>query len=568
MTDRITRKTRKYFTEAFQPTDWAQIETELKALLEMPINSAADLLTFMEKDSELQFIMDEEGAWRYIRMTCHADDKALEDAFNDFYSNILGKWRPYDFEIKKRFYDSPFRMELPADKFAHLNQILSNDIELFREENIPLINQDRELANKYGSMIGAMTVNYRGEEKTMAQMGAYQKDPDRTVREETFRMRFERLEKDAPEMDKLFDELRIVREKRATNTGYANFRDFEHQCKGRFSYTPQDLMKFHDAVEQHVVPFVADLYEHRRQALGIDSVRPWDTIVDLDGKVLKPYHDIDELVNKAIGILSRVDAKYGRQLELMKLTGLLDLDNHKGKAPGGYNYPLEEMKASFIFMNAVGLHDDMTTLMHESGHAMHAAAVKDILLVAYKGTPSEVAELASMAMELITMDHWNDYYPNPEDFRKAKREQLEGTLVFLPWCMIVDAFQQWIYTHPEHTAQERADFFASLMDRFFKGVDWSGLDHWKKIRWMFQLHIFEVPFYYIEYGMAQLGALAIYRNYRQNPEKAIKQYDDFLKLGYSKPVRELYETAGIKFDFSGDYIAGLVEFVRQELASL
>jgi oligoendopeptidase F len=568
MSDPIQKKPRKYFPAEFQPTDWPAIEAELKKLLETPIESVDDLLEFMERDSELQFIMDEETAWRYIHMTCHADDKDPEQAFNDYYANIIGKWRPYDFEIKKRFYNCPFRKELPPEQYDLLNRIISNDIELYREENIPLINQERELANKYGSMIGAMTVNYRGEEKTMQQLAVFQKNPDRTVREETFRLRFERLEKDSAEMDRLYDELRALRMKRAENAGFDNYRDFEHRSKGRFSYTPQDLYNFHDAVEKHVVPFVGELLKHRQSVLGIDAVRPWDTAVDLDGKVLKPFADSNELVDKGIRVLTKVDPAYGKQLERMKLAGLLDLDNRKGKAPGGYNYPLEEMKASFIFMNSVGLHDDMTTLMHEAGHAMHAAAVKDISLVHYKATPSEVAELASMAMELLTMDHWGIFYSDADDLKKARRDQLEGALTFLPWCMTVDALQQWVYTHPEHTADDRAAYFTSLMDRFFIGVDWSGLESWQKIRWMFQLHIFEVPFYYIEYGMSQLGALAIYRNYKQDPAMAIKKYDDFLKLGYSRPVRDLYETAGIGFDFSGEYIKGLVEFVREELKNL
>jgi oligoendopeptidase F len=321
-------------------------------------------------------------------------------------------------------------------------------------------------------------------------------------------------------------------------------------------------------VEKVVLPFLRELNEERKEKLGLEKVRPWDTAVDLDGKVLKPFETTEEFVGKAVKILNRVDREFALNLDKMDNTGLLDLENRKGKAPGGYNYPLQEMGSSFIFMNAVGLHRDVVTLLHESGHAMHSAATKDIPIATYKHTPSEVAELASMAMELLTIDYWDEYYDSEEDFQKAKRDQLQGTLKFLPWCMIVDAFQQWIYTHPDHNKEERYEQFSKLVKRFNTGVDWSGLEEEEKYSWMFQLHIFEVPFYYIEYGMAQLGALSIYKNYREKGKKAIDDYKKFLQLGYTRPVDQLYEAAGINFDFSEKRLAELVDFVRNELKEI
>ena len=255
---------------------------------------------------------------------------------------------------------------------------------------------------------------------------------------------------------------------------------------------------------------------------------------------MKPFKKIDEFIDKAIDILHTIKPEFGEKLNMMKNTEFLDLENRKGKAPGGYNYPLQETGAPFIFMNAVGLHRDIVTLLHESGHAMHTFAMKDIKLDPYKGTPSEVAELASMTMEFLSMDHWGKYYSNTADLKKAKRDQLKGALSFLPWCMIVDAFQHWIYLNPQHTMEEREAYFLSLLKRYDTGIDWTDVEQFQKLLWLFQLHIFEVPFYYIEYGMSQLGALSVYRNYKKfGKEKALKKYEDFLKLGYTVPVNEL-----------------------------
>jgi oligoendopeptidase F len=338
---------------------------------------------------------------------------------------------------------------------------------------------------------------------------------------------------------------------------------------GRFSYTPNDVMKFHDAVEKDVIPFLKKLTEKRKKVLNLDSVKPWDTSIDLDGKILKPFKTIDEFLNKGIEILHEIKPKFGENLGRMKASDLLDLENRKGKAPGGYNYPLMETGAPFIFMNAVGLHGDVVTLLHEAGHAMHTFATKNINLGWYQDTPSEVAELASMGMEFISMDYWDKYYADEGDFKKAKRDQLEGALSFLPWCMIVDNFQHWIYLNPEHTVAERDDYFIQLLKRFSTGVDWSNFAEYEKNIWLFQLHIFEIPFYYIEYGISKLGALSIYKNYKKiGKEETLSNYENFLELGYKVPVDKLYEAAGIKFDFSSKYVCELVKFVEAELAKI
>jgi len=567
--EKIIKKKRRYFPEELDLTIWENVEKELIALEKLEINSADELILFMEKISELSDILDEEMAWRYINMTRFADQEEYSNSYNEFYAGVISKTKPYDFKFNLKFYNSPYRKQLSEEEYGLLNKIISNSIELYREENIPLQIKERELANKYGSIFSKLTVEYKGEEKTFSQLGIFLKDPDRRVREEVWRLRMDKMMEHREEFNKLFDELKEIRIQIAQNAGFDNYRDYMHKAKGRFSYTPEDLMKFHDGVEKEIVPILKKFTEERKEKLQLDNVRPWDTSVDLDGKILKPFETIDEFVNKGIEILHELKPEFGKHLNMMKNSGLLDLENRKGKAPGGYNYPLSETGAPFIFMNAVGLHRNVVTLLHESGHAMHTFATKDFKIGQYKNTPSEVAELASMAMEFLSMDLWNKYYDDKNDLKKAKLDQYKGALGFLPWGMIIDALQHWIYLNPDHSGEEREDIFSSLMDRYNSGIDWSDLEEYKKITWLFQLHVFEVPFYYIEYAMSQLGALAVYRNYKEfGKEKALTAYEDFLKLGYSKPVNKLYETAGINFDFSGNYIREISEFVSKELKKL
>jgi len=558
----------RYLKPGFDVKDPAIVMSSLEALAAKVPADAQDLINILEHYSEIALAIEDELSRRYVNMTVHADDASLEQAYNDYYANVATPAEPYAFRIKQLFYDSPFRSELSQQRYGHLNRMLAKQIELFREENLPLRIQESELANKYGGIVSKMTAQFDDKELTMAQLGVHLKDADRTKRETAWRLRMQAFQEHESEFDALYDQLRELRSKIAANTGFDNYRDYMHQWMGRFSYTPDDLYRFHDAVAKVVIPFTKELTRERKQRLDLASVKPWDTVVDLDGKVLKPFESTDEFIDKALQVLDKVNPDYATQLGSMRVTGLLDLENRKGKAPGGYNTTLNDLGASFIFMNHVKQHNDVVTLLHESGHAMHSAATKDIPISFYKDTPSEVAELASMSMELLSMDYWDIYYQDPQDLIKAKRDQLEGTLTFLPWCMSVDAFQHWVYTHPDHDAAQRREAFLDIYERFFPDIDWSGVEHYKHLRWMQQLHIFEVPFYYIEYGMAQLGALSVYMNYRENGRNALEAYQRFLELGYSKPVSELYQAAGIDFDFSEAKLGRLVDFVRRELASL
>ncbi|OQY10184.1 MAG: oligoendopeptidase F [Fusobacteriia bacterium 4572_132] len=565
---KIIKKKRKYFSEDFKIDQWKSLEIELKKIEDKEIKNVKLLEEIIRKNTEIGNIISETMAKKYIAMTCNANNPKYAEDFNKFYAEIISKVELYSFKIKKKIIENKYFNELDLEKYSHLKKILKNEIELFREENIPLFVKEQELSNKYGEYFSKLTVEFEGKKQTLTQMAKYNKNPNRELREKAWRLVFEKLEESKNEFEELFDELKKIRILIAKNAGFDNYRDYIHKAKGRFSYTVEDIFEFHNSVKETVLPILKDIHENRAKKLKLEKLRPWDMLIDLDGKILKPFETSEELINKSINVLNQVDEDFGEKLKLMQNTKLLDLENREGKAPGGYNYPLSETGAAFIFMNSIGLHSDVTTLLHESGHAMHSFATANIEIGEYAEMPSEIAELASMSMELITLDYLNEYYKDIEDVKKAKKEQLERTLDILPWVMIVDKFQQWIYTNPNHISDERDAYFNSLMEEFGTGTDWNDLEKYRKIAWLKQLHIFEVPFYYIEYSISQLGAIAIYKNYKENKEKTIENYKEFLKLGYSKDMKTVYETAGIKFDFSKQYIEELVEFIKGELDKL
>jgi len=555
---------RKYYDKTLKVTQ-VNIEELMKELLETNILDVKGLEKFILKYSELSIIINEEEAWKYINMTRFANKKKYSEDFNDYYANVFSKYEAESFKLNKKIYENKYLGELPEERYRNYKLILSNEIEMFEEKNIPLQIKEIELSAKYGELNSKMTVEFMDETYTLAQMKKFLKDSDRKIREDAWKAINKRLEEDHTILENLFDELKEVRVEMAKNKGYQNYRDYMHDLKGRFSYTPEDLYKFHDAVEKIVVPFLKELHQKKKEKLTLDTLKPWDMDVDPDGVILTPFKDMKEFMEKSLNTLGRVKKDYEGKLKFMEKSGFLDLENRQGKAPGGYNYPLHETGAPFIFMNAVGLHDDMVTLMHESGHAMHSFATSYEPLISYKDTPSEVAELASMSMELMSMEAWDEFYKDEKELKKAKLDQLYRTMELLPWVMTVDSFQHWIYLNPSHTSIERDEKFGEIMDRFNTGVDWKGLSKEKQMRWLMQLHIFEVPFYYIEYAISQLGALGIYKNYKENRETGLTKYNEFLKLGYSKPIDEIYETAGIKFDFSEGNLKELVDFIKLEL---
>jgi oligoendopeptidase F len=565
----IHKKDRKYIPENLE-LKWENLEPLFKELADRTINSAEELEQWLRDRSELEAALEEDFAWRYIRMTCDTTSEELLQRFQYFATEIEPRIAPYNNELNKKLVESAYINDLDQDKFyVHLRAV-RNALEIFREENIPLQTELQIEQQKYQSITGSMSVHIGDKEFTLEQASAILKDTDRSKRQEAWEKITTRRLQDKDQLNQLFDKLRELRHQVALNAGFENFRDYMFKALGRFDYTPQDCYDFHEAIEKEVVPVLFEQAEKRREALQLPVLKPWDMDVDISGKpALKPFKNGEDLIEKSVQCFSNISRYLGERLEIMKDNGLFDVESRKGKAPGGYNYPLAETGAPFIFMNSANTFRDLTTMVHEGGHAVHTFLTADLELNDFKHCPSEVAELASMSMELISMDNWNVYFDNTEDLKRAMRDQLVDVLKTLPWVAVVDQFQHWIYTNPGHTDQERYDAWVQIYGRFGAGfADWSEHRDAQANLWQKQLHIFEVPFYYIEYGMAQLGAIAVWKNYKENPEKGLEQYLDALKLGYTKPITEIYETAGIKFDFSADYVKELVEFVKEQLNKL
>jgi len=565
----ILKKEKTYIPQNLE-IKWENLGLIFTELQNRTISSVDGLEQWLRDRSELEAALEEDFAWRYIRMTCDTTNEELLQKFQYFATEIEPKIAPLNNQLNQKLMDNPFKDQLKEEKYFILLRGIKKSLALFREENIPLQTEIQLEQQKYQSITGAMSVFMDDKEYTLEQAAVFLKDPDREKRRQVWeKITFRRLQ-DKDQLDTLFNHLKTVRQQVALNAGFENFRDYMFQALGRFDYTPHDCYKFHQAIETEIVPLLQEQAEKRKAALGLEVLKPWDTDVDISGKpALKPFKNGEELIGKSIRCFNNISPDLGDKLNTMREHGLFDVESRKGKAPGGYNYPLAETGAPFIFMNSAGTFRDLTTMVHEGGHAIHTFLTADLELNDFKHCPSEVAELASMSMELISMDNWNVYFDNEEDLKRAKRDQLIDVLKTLPWVAVVDQFQHWIYTNPAHTTAERTEAWTQIFESFGAGfVDWGDHREAEQNLWQKQLHIFEVPFYYIEYGMAQLGAIAVWKNYKENPEKGLQQYLDALKLGYTKTITEIYARAGIKFDFSAGYVKELAAFVKAEMGKI
>lgn len=546
---------------------WEKLSVIFDELLTRKIESTQDLERWLKDRSELEAILQEDYAWRYIRMTCDTESAQYQEDFQYFAIEIEPKISPVSNELDKKLVESPFAASLDVEKYRIYLRKVKNAIVLFRPENVSIFTKIQLEQQKFQAIAAAMTITVDHKEITLQQAAVYFKSQDRKQREQIWRKVGARRLQNRAELDDLFDELKDLRQQVAVNANFDNFRDYMFQAMGRFDYAVADCENFHDAIADHVVPLLKQQGEKRKEALGVDILRPWDMDVDVSGRpALKPFTDGIELIKKTQECFNRIDPQIGECLIIMEQHGLFDVESRKGKAPGGYNYPLAASGMPFIFMNAAGNFRDLTTMIHEGGHALHTFLTADLELNDFKEAPSEVAELASMSMELISMDYWDVFFDKKEDLKRAKREQLNDVLKTLPWVATIDCFQHWIYTYPDHTAQERAQAWKEIFERFGGGFcNWTDLEIEMQYQWQKQIHLYEVPFYYIEYGMAQLGAIAVWKNIKENPETGLEAYLSALKLGYTKSIPEIYDEAGIKFDFSAAYVCELIQFIQSEL---
>lgn len=566
----IKKLERKFIPADYKMTDWASLEPYFKELAERPLNSRQDLENWMKDISEVEAVVSEDACWRQIKMTCDTTDKQLEEAFTFFCMEIQPQLQPYADLLNRKLIDCPYTLELDDEKYYTYLRNVRKSIDLFREENIPLQAELSVMQQQYGAIAGKMTIEVNGQEYTLQQAGKFLESHDRNLREEVYRKMQERRLQDKAAMNELYTKLVHKRDEVAKNAGFANYRDYKFVELGRFDYTKEDCFQFHEAVKLHVLPLIDKIYEKKRKKLNLDKLRPWDTEAEPEGvEPLKPFNGGTELYEKSVKCFEELNPFFAACLRKMNELKHFDLESRKGKAPGGYNCPLSESGAPFIFMNAAGQMSDVTTMVHEGGHAVHSFLAHELELSAFKEYPMEMAEVASMAMELFTMDHWKAFFDNDEDLKRAKEHQLERTITIFPWIATIDKFQHWVYENPQHTEEERTAKWMEILNEFAsKAIDYSGLDEYRKISWQRQLHLFEVPFYYIEYGIAQLGAIGLWMQYKQKPKQALQNYMDALSLGGTKTLPELYKTAGLKLDLSPDHIKTLMEFTAAEMDKL
>ncbi len=567
-TFKIIRLERHFLPADMKITYWEDVQSFFDNLEKREIGDLSALERWLADRSELAFVLEEELAWRYIRMNCHTDREDYAEAFNVFVKEIEPEIARRSDRLDSRLLDHPLAASLDGSRdYGVMMRVIRNRKRLFREENVPLQAELQVMEQDYGRIVSQMTVTLEGKEMTLQQASNYLREPQRELRKEAFLKIRERRYADAGRLHDLFDKLIEKRTAVARNAGFDSYRDYRFAELGRFDYTVKDCETFHESIRTTVMPLVEKLHRHRLEQMGEQTLRPWDLEQDpLGMPPLKPFNDVKELTEKAARAFDRINPLFGELLRTMDREGYLDLDSRKNKAPGGFNYPLYESNLPFIYMNATGNLRDLETIFHEGGHAIHSWLSSHIHIIEHKELPSEVAELASMSMELISMDTWDLFFPQEEELQRARREQLEGIIRILPWIAAIDKFQHWLYTHPGHSHEERDAQWTAIMREFSSPlVDWSGYDHFLATGWQGQLHLFEVPFYYIEYGISQLGALAVWKNYRKDPQKALQQYEQALSLGYSRPIPEIYRKAGIRFDFSEGYVKDLMEFVAGEL---
>ncbi len=548
-------------------SSWESIEPFMNDLRDRKLSCSNCLETFIADRSSLSEVISEARARLYIDMTCHTDDEEIQKSWMQFVENVQPKLSEYSDILNRRLVEHESLDDLP-ERFGILVKGIKTDIAIFREENIPLSTQATKLVTEYNEICGAQMVEFDGEQKTFAQMAIYFENTDRKIREDAWKAVSERRFEDNERVSEIYDELIQIRHKMATNAGFEGFQQYMFASMHRFDYSIEDCLEFHESIETVCQPLRHRTDGERMRDLGIDSLRPWDMGVDVKGRPpLQPFNDVQEMVDGCSRIFHNMSEELGNYFDQLDANDCLDLDSRKGKAPGGYQYYLQKSRLPFIFMNAAGTQRNIETMIHEAGHAFHSFYSGHLDLIHERDSPIEFAEVASMSMELLTHPHWEEFYDN-KDADRARRKHLEDIISFMPWMATIDAFQHWVYANPNHSREERAEKWLELGERFGPKVDMTGFEDIHKVSWQRQGHLFGVPFYYVEYGIAQLGALQMWKYHRRDTQDALDRYKAGLSLGYTQGLTELFQASGLELSFSESYVGELIGEIDEALAEL
>ena len=571
--ERVTENTGSYVNDGFDPGSWKEIETYTEELLNRKISCSKCIEGIIRDASELSEHISEKGALLYIGMTCDTESEEKKSSFLDFVENVRPKLSEFSDSLNRRIVGHVAIKDMP-ERYDLMIRSMKNDIEIFRKENIPLSVEQTKLVTEAQAINGAMSVEYNGEEYTIPEMRAFLESNDRAVREGAWKAVADRRIEDEERLSEIFDELITIRNKIALNAGFDTYTDYMFRAMERFDYTKEDCLEFHDAIESVCVPLMREINSRREESLGLGGLRPWDVNEktgvgpDLEGRApLKPFSDVKEMVDKLSILFHKMSLDLGEKFDMLVEMDTLDLDTRKGKAPGGYQYYLQKSRVPFIFMNAAGLQGDLETMIHEAGHAFHSMYCGHLELIGERSYPIEFAEVASMSMELMTQEQWGEFYGH-EEANRARLGHLEGVIFLLPWIATIDSFQHWIYSNPEHTREERKFAWNAIRDRFGSNMDWGDFKIHRDTSWQQQGHLFGVPFYYVEYGIAQLGALQLWRTQRKDPDKALSDYSNGMILGNTKTLPELFSAADIELGFGEEHLSSLIKEVRVAMAEL
>lgn len=551
-------------------SDWDAIRPLVDDLLQREITTTDDLERWLLERSDLESYIMEARSRLHVDMTCDTEDDAKSAAYQHFHDNVMPQVHKSSFKLDRKYYDCPSRKNLNHRRYEVFDRGVATDIEIFREENVTIQAELAKLQQEHSKITGAQSVEFDGKNRTLPEMSRYQEDTDRQVRKAAWLAVADRQVEDRDELRALFDQMFARRHQMSLNAGLANFMEYSFKSFHRFDYGPAECLAFHQAVEEHVVPLLRALGRQRAASLGVADYRPWDARVDVLGRgVLDPFGcDVSRMIGGARTIVNAMDHELGQGFDTLIDGTSLDLETRAGKAPGGYQTVFSVRRKPFIFMNSLGLGRDLRVLLHEAGHAFHTLLGGHDPLLAYRHAPIEFCEVASMTMELTSLPYLNLVYDDPAEADRARRVQLEGVITLLPWIAQIDAFQMWMYTHPDHTHEQRSEAWLGLVQQFGPGFDWSGIEKYRSESWQAQLHLFQYPFYYIEYGIAQLGALQIWMNSLTDEKGAMAAYKQALRLGGSRPLPELFETAGIRFRFDSQSISELMNRLGTELCKL
>jgi len=562
-----------FVPDNFDATIWENIEPLTNDLIERELSCSSCIEGLISDSSELAEHISETGALLYIGMTCDTESEEKRNAFLGFMSNIRPKLSEFSDALNRRIVNHSSVDELPS-RYDLMLRGMRTDVEIFRKENIPLGVRQTELVTEAQTINGAMTVEFEGEERTFPQMSKYLESNDRSKRQSAWMAMAERRMEDSERLSEIFDELISIRHQMATNSGFESYTQYMFRAMHRFDYSIEDCLEFHESVESVCMPILKKINQERCDGLGIGELSPWDVNEkggsgpDIHGRdPLRPFETVDEMVEKLSEMFHEISNDLGGKFDKLVEMDTLDLDTRKGKAPGGYQYYLEKSRVPFIFMNAAGLQGDLETMIHEAGHAFHSLYCGHLELIDERDYPIEFAEVASMSMELLTQPWWDKFYES-EEADRARRTHLEGVVFLLPWIATIDSFQHWIYANPGHSREERAEVWLSIRDKFGSDMDWTGHTDFRELSWQQQGHLFGVPFYYIEYGIAQLGSLQLWKTQMSDPQKALDDYANAMSLGNTRTLPELFSAADLELGFNEGHFMSLMGTVESALSEL